>query len=154
MSILTQDQLCFVGVKALFINKKGECLVLKRDIDYKTTPYRSWYDLPGGKNQALESTQETLIRELREELGMQPSDFTVQKQLGCFKTDVSFNYLDRIVALFLIIFVCKLRDENMPIVLVDPANKSCEWMDMPHMQDAFAKYSPEFMCQLGSLVIS
>lgn len=154
MSILPQDQLCFVGIKALFVNKKGEYLVLKRDVDYKTTPYQSWYDLPGGKNQAQESTQETLIRELREELGMHPSDFTVQKQLECFKTDISFNYLDRTVALFLIVYVCKLKDENMPIVLVDPANKSYEWMDISHMQDAFAKYSPEFLSQLESLAIS
>jgi 8-oxo-dGTP pyrophosphatase MutT (NUDIX family) len=95
--------------------------------------------------------RETLIRELHEEIGLEPTDYTIGRQLGCIKTDITLTHGGLSTALFLVVYLCTLQSENHPITIVAPENKSSEWMDTEQMADAFEKYSSDFMTQLASL---
>lgn len=60
-----------VGVKAIFKNKHGRILLIKRAKHYKlsTGSDESW-DVPGGRIQPEESLLKALAREINEEIGL------------------------------------------------------------------------------------
>ncbi len=51
----------------ILINKKGEILLVKR----KTDPKRGWWDLPGGFVDPNETIEQSMHREIKEELGIE-----------------------------------------------------------------------------------
>ena len=58
---------CFhLGVKALLLNPDGKVLLLKRHHPVKGI----YWDIPGGRLQKGESQMETLLREIKEETGL------------------------------------------------------------------------------------
>jgi 8-oxo-dGTP diphosphatase len=62
----------FIKVAAgLILRPDGQLLLAQRPDD---KPWAGWWELPGGKIEAGESTLEALARELREELGIQITD--------------------------------------------------------------------------------
>lgn len=79
-----------ITIKAVVFNKKGEVLLLKRSLE-ETNPGK--YDLPGGHIEAGETMKEVMIREVKEETGV---DVQVGELLGvrefpkdhkCFKQE-------------------------------------------------------------------
>src|SRR5690606_36735538 len=62
----------FIKVAAgLILRPDGQLLLAQRPSD---KPWAGWWELPGGKIEAGESTLEALARELQEELGIQITD--------------------------------------------------------------------------------
>lgn len=57
---------------AILENKKGEILLVKR----KSDPKKDFWDLPGGFTNLNENCEQSLIRELKEELGIDVKDFS------------------------------------------------------------------------------
>lgn len=66
----TPNIILSVGVKALIINKRGEYLVLKRTHPYEGESEPRW-DVPGGRINPGEPTQEAVKREVREETNLE-----------------------------------------------------------------------------------
>ena len=67
---MANEKLFFVGVKGLIQNSKNELLVLKANVDgYRLTTEPYW-DIPGGRVEEGQSAQETLDREILEEIGV------------------------------------------------------------------------------------
>ena len=62
-----------VGVKALIFNAEGEVLLLERDHPIK----QIYWDLPGGRLHKGESFMDTLVREVKEETGLDLLVFVV-----------------------------------------------------------------------------
>lgn len=67
--ILGSQPLIVTGGRAVIPNAKGEILLHKRS-DFQET-----WSLPGGQSELGESLADTLIREVREETGLQVLDF-------------------------------------------------------------------------------
>lgn len=55
-----------VGVGGLILNKKNEVLLLLRNVD----PEKNFWSIPGGQVEFGEKVEDALIRELKEELGI------------------------------------------------------------------------------------
>ena len=57
------------GCSIIFINKKKEILLLLRD-DIPTIPYPNMWDLPGGHVEEDETPEACIVREMKEEMGL------------------------------------------------------------------------------------
>jgi|WetSurMetagenome_2_1015567.scaffolds.fasta_scaffold622933_1 8-oxo-dGTP diphosphatase len=57
-----------LSVKAVILNKSGECLLLKRSFDSANNPGK--WEFPGGKVEGNEKFDEALLREVHEETGL------------------------------------------------------------------------------------
>lgn len=93
-----------VTVKALFQRKNGEVMVAKSARD-------KYWELPGGKIEFGEQPQETLRREIEEELGVK--DFKILRPLDLFsfETKCGDTYWSFIAAIYL----CYLYNENLKL---------------------------------------
>lgn len=85
-------------VAALIKNPSGKYLIGKR---LKGTRKGRW-EFPGGKVKPGESEKETLIRELREELGL---EVKIERKLG----EINFSYPD--IEITLIGYICETSSE-------------------------------------------
>ncbi len=56
------------GAGIIFLNKNNEVLLLLRD-DNASIPYPNMWDIPGGKVEQSEITEEAVRREMNEEMG-------------------------------------------------------------------------------------
>src|SRR5688572_12705386 len=66
-----------VGPCLALFNKRGEILVVERAVEA-----RGLWDLPGGLCNVGESLEDGLAREVREEVGLEPSQYTKPEYLG------------------------------------------------------------------------
>ena len=108
------EQNFHVGVKALIANDKNEILVLRANPEDVPKVPDHW-DLPGGRIKEGDSIEETLYREVEEELGTK----TVQI-IEHFDTCIA-NYgiplENETVSLMLVVYKCKLPDNNQTFTL-------------------------------------
>jgi len=62
------------GTSIIFVNDAGQVLLLLRD-DNPAIPYPNMWDLPGGHVEPDETPRECIVREMREEMGLELTDF-------------------------------------------------------------------------------
>lgn len=60
----------YIGVKALIENKEGKILLLKADVTKHRKVSEPYWDIPGGRIEEGDGVQETLKREIEEEIGI------------------------------------------------------------------------------------
>lgn len=72
------------AVNVVIENKNRELLLVTRKID----PFKGWLDFPGGFSKSGESLEETGIREVKEELGM---DIKIGQYLGSFASEYEYG---------------------------------------------------------------
>jgi 8-oxo-dGTP pyrophosphatase MutT (NUDIX family) len=110
---------CFhIGVKGLIFDNLGNCLVLKRASN------GNW-DLPGGRMQIGEDQEDTLNRELQEEIGVAFEG----KHLMMTPSAIRFNTPRGEVGMIFSLFVCEASSAFTPQL----SEEHCE----------FGWYSPE-----------
>jgi 8-oxo-dGTP pyrophosphatase MutT (NUDIX family) len=103
----------FIGIKALVKNNRNQILILKSGpLELKSTKRsEEFWDLPGGKSMKGESVEETLRREVSEELGIDGKKLEI---LNIFDASIS-NFRTshgKKIPLMLITFLCRLQQEN------------------------------------------
>lgn len=134
-----------VGVKALIFNTEGEVLLLERDHPIK----KIYWDIPGGRLQKGESLMETLLREVKEETGLDGINefypFTM------VLTDIRIPIQDGSVGLIFSIFRCNLSIPFQPILSSEHINFG--WFTpFEASQKLNAQYPIEFIEKLTRLV--
>ncbi len=67
-----------LGVSIIFVNDENKVLLSLRD-DKPDLPYRNMWDVPGGHVEPDETPEECIVREMKEEMGLDLKDF----QLFC-----------------------------------------------------------------------
>jgi len=91
------EQRPIVSVLGITMNDKNEMLLVKQ----KTLPLRGWWLLPGGHVRFGETIKDAIVREVREETGLQ---VRVSKLLGVFDVideNGEYHYIT-------VVFQCKL----------------------------------------------
>lgn len=134
-----------VGVKALIFNTEGEVLLLERDHPIK----KMYWDIPGGRLQKGESLMDTLVREVKEETGLDGINefypFTM------VLTDIRIPIDDDSVGLIFSIFHCNLSIPFQPILSSEHINFG--WFTpFEASQKLKAQYPIEFIEKLTRLV--
>lgn len=114
----------FHGIKAWIVNESGEVLLLKTNpttlVGRTGEPYR---DLPWGRVDQGETPEDTLRRELREELGI--TDIALGSYKGTTLSPITIPVDDDVYGLFLSVYDCvlfhpslQLSDEHLDIAWV------------------------------------
>lgn len=89
------------AVLAVIFNEKGELLVVRRAI----APFKDTFDFPGGFIDPGESAEDSLIRELREEL-----DVEVKEYEFCFSIPNQYPYSGIIISTVDMVFKVTIKD--------------------------------------------
>lgn len=87
---------------AIFENKQGQILLIKRKYD----PGKDKFDLPGGFIEPNETIEESLVREIKEELGIKIQDY---EYLGSYFDRYLFKGMNYYT--LAAVFACKLKKE-------------------------------------------
>lgn len=98
-----------VGVKALILNDKDEILILKAT-PYITKDYPDHWDLPGGRVKRGDSIEETLRKELKEELGV--GDIQILEHFDTHISNFKIPLENETVSLLLIVYKCRLLNNQ------------------------------------------
>lgn len=139
------EQLFQIGIKGLIRDEQGKVLLLKTMSDDRQTEY---WDLPGGRMEAGETFQQTLRRELQEEIGV---DYTGTPQhVMTVLSPITIAVGDTRVPLLLMAYEVDLP-HNTPISL-DDYEEAYEWF-APAKAAALLqrKYPQEFCDHVATL---
>ncbi len=102
---------------ACIIENKGKVLVVERNRD----PGKGMYDFPGGFVDPNESAEEAALRELKEELGIEPE---ILRYIGSAPNHYAYKGIDYTTCD--IFFVCEL---NQPNLVMDKSEiASVQWV--------------------------
>ncbi|MBA3958127.1 MAG: NUDIX hydrolase [Parachlamydiaceae bacterium] len=99
-----------VGVKALIFDAEGRVLLLERDHPIK----KLYWDLPGGRLQKGESLMDTLLREVKEETGL--NSFNEAYHFTTALSDIRIPIQDDSVGLIFFVFRLNLSSPFQPIL--------------------------------------
>lgn len=81
------------GCSIIFLNRKQQVLLLLRD-DLPHIPYPNTWDLPGGHVEAGETPAECIVREMKEEIGIDLADFQLASVFD-FDDRIEYTYWKR-----------------------------------------------------------
>jgi 8-oxo-dGTP pyrophosphatase MutT (NUDIX family) len=130
-----------IGVKALIFNREGGVLLLERDHPIK----KLYWDIPGGRLHKGESLMETLVREVKEETGLDSiNEFF---PFAMVLTDIRIPIGDYSVGLIFSIFRCNLSKPFQPVLSKEHINFG--WFTpLEASQKLKAQYPVEFIDKL------
>lgn len=89
------------AVLAVIFNEQGELIVTRR----AKAPFKGTFDFPGGFIDPGESAEECLVRELREELDVEISDYEL-----CFSIANQYPYSGIIISTVDMVFRARIKD--------------------------------------------
>jgi 8-oxo-dGTP pyrophosphatase MutT (NUDIX family) len=141
------EQLFQIGIKALIRNKDGKILLLKVPA-YGGSP--GYWDMPGGRMDPGETFEQTLRRELHEEIGVEYEG--TPKQLMAVLSSVTIAVGESRVPLVLLPYEVDL-DDDVEIKLGDHEHEEAfDWYSPEEASELLQiKYNPEFCDLVASL---
>lgn len=143
--------LFFVGIKALIVKDRKVLLLAAGPSELSSTQRKEiFWDLPGGKIESGENVEDTLRREVSEELGIEKKDLIInnifEASVSNFKTSHGVD-----VPLLLITFECGLRGNGDSFKLTDE-HSSFKWFEIDEARKILSvKFNKTFIKKLDSL---
>lgn len=105
------------AVAAFITNSRGELLVERR----KMEPAKGTLDLPGGFADTLETAEESIAREVKEETGL-----TVRSARYLFSLPNVYHYSGLDIQTLDLFFECRVEDDSQAVAADDAAE--CMWL--------------------------
>ncbi len=135
-----------LGVKAVIKNNQGKILVLHANMKILDKDVADHWDLPGGRLQKGQNLEETLGREVEEEIGIK--DLIVHQLIDA---SISKMRIRPEYGLVLFSFLCSIKD-NQQIELTDDEHSEFGWFDTKDAAKLLStKFSDEFVEKLVRL---
>lgn len=113
------------AIGLMIVNQKNEVLLLERAID----PGKGKLDIPGGFCDGPESLEEAVAREVEEEVGLAPSDYS-KPEYVLSRVD-AYDYEGETVPVSSIVYMAKLTTGKQPVAADDAA--SAEWVPLKEL---------------------
>jgi 8-oxo-dGTP pyrophosphatase MutT (NUDIX family) len=137
-----EDDLFYIGVKALIRNTAGHILLLRRSQAY-TDGYNPW-GFPGGRIQKGETLPEALARETMEETGIK--DLQILGEFGYTLTPHRVNH----AGVLLLVYSCAA---DISTISLSSEHDGYDWFTPKKAAELLAdKYSETFIMKLKELV--
>jgi len=138
-----------LGIKALIRNSKGEILLLKVNKEkLKGFTGEAYWDIPGGRIQKDSTIEETLKREVEEEIGI--SEITNIKPFAMVLSKIRIPQGDDSVGLILGAYFCEIP-ENSEIKLSDEHTEAKWFTTLEASKLLEVKYPVEFTEKIKEL---
>lgn len=118
------EQKFHLGVKALIVNNAGEILILRANPKLLAGGKESYWDLPGGRIKQGSSVNDTLEREVEEELGNGTKIQTVRQFDACVSNH-KIPADGETYGLVLFTFLCKLGKSGK--ILLSDEHTEYKW---------------------------
>lgn len=143
-----KEEKFYLGIKALFVNKEREFLVVKVNPHKFIPPRDNLWDLPGGRVDKGELPQEALSREIYEELNV--VNFQILRHLGMVLSQIRISSGEGDAGLILSLYLCSLP-ENAEIIL-DEETSELRWVTAETASELLAsKFPPEALSIIRSV---
>lgn len=143
------EKLFNVGIKALIRNSEGKVLVLHFNKETQNRKLVSYWDIPGGRINIGETYEQTLKREVEEEIGI--TDFDNVRFLTA--TIANFDIQNGGQEVGLVLFVYEVDVTNPNIKLSDE-HSQYEWVEPvvagERLRDKFPQEFCDIIAALGS----
>ena len=137
-----------LGIKALIMNDKNQILLLKANPKNLKGNTPEHWDLPGGRVERSSTIEETLFREIREELGIKSID--IVDQFDVFISNMKIPLENESVGLILLVFTCKLNYKSD--FTLGPEHLEYRWFNIDDAKKLLKlKYPESFIQKLDSL---
>ena len=108
---MTNEDIFHLGIKALIQNPSGEILLLKVNTkNLKGFVGEAYWDIPGGRIQVGSTVEETLKREVEEEIGVK--DITNIKPFSMVLSKIRIPQKDGSVGLILSAYTCEIPEKS------------------------------------------
>jgi 8-oxo-dGTP diphosphatase len=134
-----------LGIKGLITNGPGRILLLKiNPAELHNNEHGEYWDLPGGRVEQGESIEDTLKRELAEEIGA-IEVFNI-KSLGMVLSNIRIPVGSGSVGLILGIYTCD-AGEDLEITLSDE-HTEYQWFDKAEAAELLRVKYPADFCEL------
>ncbi len=141
------EQKFHVGVKALILNENNEILLLRTNPkEMKIEEIEHW-DLPGGRIEGDDSIEETLYKEVEEELGTR--NIEIVEHFDTLISNIKIPLEDETVGLMLIVYRCKLADSQFKLSFEHLEYKWCNIEEAKELLKV--KFPKSFIEKLDSL---
>lgn len=147
--ILMTEQKFHVGVKALILNDENKILVLKTNPKEAGHYHPEHWDLPGGRIKTGDSIEKTLRKEIEEELGI--SAIEILEPFDTHISNLKIPVDNEMVALLMIIYKCKLPDNNVKFNL-SFEHLEYKWVSVDEAKGLLKiKFAKSFIGKLNSV---
>ncbi|HSH55960.1 MAG TPA: NUDIX hydrolase [Candidatus Limnocylindrales bacterium] len=141
---MNSEGLFYIGIKALITNRAGEVLLLLADTAHHRSPTEPYWDIPGGRMQEGQDIQQTLAREIYEEIGLR--DFTVVRLLAPVLSKHRIPYEEsRTAGLMLLVYEVMLDDSAK--ITISSEHLRYEWVARAEAKDRLSAKYPESFTQ-------
>ena len=141
-----EEQRFFVGVKAIFLNDSNEILVLETNPRHTDLVVELHWDLPGGRVKGKDSIEDTLKREVEEELGIKR--FRIKGLFDACISKMSPHGKDG-TSLALITFLCEMNEKGLEL---SDEHTGFKWAEIDEARKLLRVKFPEgFLQKLESL---
>lgn len=149
---MSNEQKFQLGVKALITNNKNEIFLLRVDtskFDDKNSNLYYW-DMPGGRIQEGHTIEDTLLREVEEEIGT--NQIEIKEHFDSFISNIKIPLENgKFNGLILFVFLCKLKNPKQKIVLNEESTEY-KWASIKEAKQLLThKYPKSFIEKLNKL---
>lgn len=152
---MASEQLFHVGIKALIINDKKEILVLKTnpaELKQVKGGVQVHWDLPGGRIKSGDSVEDTLRKEIEEELGIDSSSVIINDIFDASVANLKIPVEGSEVCLLLMTYLCRLTTSKKFRLSFE--HTEYKWVPVNEAKHLLGvKFSSEFISKLEKLII-
>jgi len=146
---MEEDAKFQIGIKALITNEKNEILLLKAGPEEVKFTTKEFWDLPGGRIKIGRDIEDTLGREIEEELGISRNQIDILNLFDAVKSNFRAS-TDENLFLMLIIYRCRLLgDKNFRL---SREHSEYKWVDVNEAKRLLSiKFGKSFIDKLDKL---
>ena len=141
------EQKFHIGIKALILNENNKILLLKANPeDFKGSVPEHW-DLPDGRIEGDDTIEETLYKEIEEELGTR--NIEIIEHFDTFISNMKIPLEKETIGLMLVVYRCRMNDSQFKL---NQEHLEYRWIKIEDAKKMLEfKYSESFIQKLDSL---